>query len=596
MFSMMIFLVIYSLFDVGINLIIGIVISGIIPITVAYPMVLIIYFSWDQVEEKNKALKKLNTLLENQKNELSAAKEIAEKAALAKTSFLASMSHEIRTPMNGVIGITNLLSETTLSSEQREYVEIVRTSGENLLTIINDILDFAKIESGKLDLEEIEFTLSKSIEETLDLLSFLATHKGLALLYYIEPDVPQNIITDETRLRQILLNLAGNAIKFTSVGEVYIHVQKVKSSDSKTRLQFAIHDTGMGIPQDKQESLFTAFSQVDASTTRKYGGTGLGLAIASRLCKLMGGKIWVESEEGNGSVFSFTIDVEPGKVIQDIGFTNGFKNLQNNTALIIDNNSTNQSIISKQLQNLQINSQSVSSYKKASSILKTNGSVDFVIADLQKPGMDTLEICSEIRNIETYNNIPIIFLSPDNKSPENENSQPITLSIKKPVKQSHLFNAILGIFNLSDKDFITKKSNNIKIDSNLSKRYPLRFLIAEDNTINQKLLFMILEKMGYHADIVANGLEAVNAVNSKDYDVIFMDVEMPEMDGLDATREILKDKKKSNLPSIVAMTAKVMEGDREKCLKAGMVDFISKPIHFDKLHSAIEKLGKEIIM
>jgi len=524
-------------------------------------------------------------------SQLEEARDAANAASRAKSSFLASMSHEIRTPMNAVMGMSSLLLNTQLNNEQREFADTIRSSSNSLLTIINDILDFSKIESGKLELESQSFELRECLESAIDLLALNAAEKGLELGCVIEPDAPVLINGDETRLRQIVVNLLGNAIKFTNTGEVVLSVDvardQVLPESLKTVLHFSIRDTGIGIPQNRLNQLFQSFSQVDSSATRKYGGTGLGLVISKRLSELMGGSMWVESVEGVGSTFHFTIQVQ-ADAMPRAEKPAAAPQLSGKRILIVDDNQTNRRILSLQTQSWNMIPFVFSDPLEALNHIKNGELYDLAILDMHMPQMDGLTLAKEIRKND--NPLPLIMLTSLGWRDPGDTIN-FSAFLTKPVKQSGLYNALVSILSLQDGEVITASPAEPTFDSTFAERHPMKILLAEDNAVNQKLAIRILDRMGYRVDVAANGLEALASIERQSYDLILMDIQMPEMDGLEATRIIRKKVPQNQQPRIVAMTANAMQGDREMCLAAGMDDYVSKPIQIKDLVAALENIA-----
>jgi CheY-like chemotaxis protein/HPt (histidine-containing phosphotransfer) domain-containing protein len=510
-------------------------------------------------------------------------------------------------PMNGIIAMAGLLLETPLNHEQHGYVETIYSSSESLLTIINDILDFSKIESGKLEFEYQPFELRACIEDSLDLLAAKAAEKRLDIAYQIDDALPAQFLGDVIRLRQVLVNLLSNGIKFTSQGEVVVQVKVVSSpttvgnGSESWLLQFFVRDTGIGIPVDRLARLFKSFSQADASTTRQYGGTGLGLAISKRLVELMGGKMWVESVPQKGSTFQFTLPLKPA-LSAPITVEPRTPQLADLRVLIVDDNPTNCRILTVQTAKWGMVSRGTDSAAQALEWLRAGEAFDLAILDMQMPGMDGLMLAAEIRRLPALTNMPLVLLTSMGVHKDNPEfaSASFASCLTKPIKPAQLHEVLVRV--VSGAKPVPKKTPvNSKLDPSLASRMPLEILLCDDNAINQKVALRLIQQMGYHPDQATNGLEALAALDQKPYDLIFMDVMMPEMGGFEATQQIRKrQRQRSQFPNykdpiiIVAMTANAMQGDREKCLAAGMDDYMAKPIRPEDVRSIIERWAPKL--
>ena len=564
-----------------------------------------------QVELRTAQLSKANNDLGKTVAELQKAKVVAEAASRSKGNFLANMSHEIRTPMNAVIGMTSLLLETNLKPEQYDFVETIRTSGDTLLTLINDILDFSKIEAGKLELESHPFNVLDCIESSLDLIAPKAASKRLELLYIFEQgNTPITINGDVTRLRQVLANLLSNAVKFTERGEIVVTIRSELLEQDEVRVHFSVKDTGIGIPAERLDYLFDVFSQVDASTTRRYGGTGLGLAISQRLCELMDGKLTVESTLNQGSTFSFSILASTTNAIVPHYLQKHHPSLNNKRVLIVDDNDSSRNLLVKQLHYWGMRPTAVDNGQEILTLLQPkNALFDIVIVDMEMPKMNGLDIMKIIRQTYTLEELPSVLLVVLGSMSwqEANNQQVFNQHLYKPLKISQLHRCLTEILaykpavtpEVIDKKIIEQdeivavtnvENETITASSQTqTETHQLRILLTEDNLTNQKVALLILKRLGYQADISNNGQEAIDALEKKTYDVILMDVQMPVLDGLEATR-LIRQRWTEGKPYIIAMTAHAISGYREQCLAAGMDDYITKPIKRNELSTALQRI------
>jgi signal transduction histidine kinase len=542
-----------------------------------------------QRDEAYRALRESQHQLQDNNTALVSLNQRLEKATQAKSDFLANMSHEIRTPMNGVIGMSSLLHDTPLTSEQDELVEAIQISGNSLLTVINDILDFSKIESGKIELEAQPYDLRECVNQAVELLASKAAEKNLDLVVLIDPEVPSRLIGDVTRLRQVLVNLIANALKFTLKGEVVVSVSlEGPAGKESARIRFVIADTGIGIPPDKHERLFQSFSQVDSSTTRQFGGTGLGLAISKRLVELMGGAIGVESEEGRGSRFYFTLTAPVGTPAEaaDANFP---PLLRGKSALLIEDSAAQRKALAQWATLWGLKWSEASNQSEAETKLAAAAPFDLLLLDHELPESSSKECLARLRALPGGTGAKVLLLSHTRFRSTDASTLGVDGFVAKPVRAPSLFRAMARALELVQ-DPEARRGTKALFNPLMSKQFPRRILVADDNSINLKVAAGMLKRLGYRVDTARNGLEVMAALETNIYDLIFLDLQMPEMDGLEAAR-LIREKwagREYERPRLVALTGTAMAGDRDRCLQAGMDDYITKPLRIEELVAALK--------